>query len=160
MISSVRFAKIPDEEAILSLCEDFRKESLQFGTFSDELKDRTEAELKRRLQDKNHGQPIYVSCIDKKVIGYLTGQVKVRFDDQTKTAELENIFIRNDYRGNSLGTKIMKRFWKWCKSKEVGLILTYPFEKDEQASSFYHKLGFTTEEICERPQHSKLSLRI
>ena len=59
--------------------------------------------------------------IGKRPVGYLVGglEKKKPYRKDGVYAELENMLILEDFRGQGIGTMLVKRFLKWCRSKSV-----------------------------------------
>ena len=142
------------------LNEKFKRESLRFSSFTTDQIEKNDNELKGRIHDKRHTRPIYVFCLKNQLIGYITGCMRLKPENGPETAELENLFVRNGFRGGGRGTKLVKKFTKWCLKQNVKLILAYTFEQDSEAVRFYKKLGFEGWKTSDRPVHLKFSLSI
>lgn len=85
-----------------------------------------------------------IAVINDKVIGYLVGGLNE--EDSYRTlpifAELENMFILDEYRGKGLGSKLYQAFVDWCKLKGVGRLKVVASVKNMEGINFYRKNGF------------------
>jgi ribosomal protein S18 acetylase RimI-like enzyme len=87
---------------------------------------------------------VWVAEDEKKIVGYLCGGICDRKDyrKKAKYAELENIFIADQYRSQGLGRKLVDFFIKWCKAKKVNYISVTASANNKLAIDFYQKHGF------------------
>ena len=90
-------------------------------------------------------QFVIIAEIDKKVIGYLAGSI---YDDATFsyydgiTAEMDNMFIKEEYRRFGIGSKFVNAFLVWAKNKNAKRIFVTASSKNENTIKFYKKMGF------------------
>ena len=78
------------------------------------------------------------------IVGYLAGglgQVE-NYRNVPKSAELDNMFVLEKYRGKGVGKILYKEFVDWCKSKGVQLLRVEASAGNEDAIEFYRKCGF------------------
>lgn len=61
----------------------------------------------------------FVAEDDEKIVGYLVGgESKVEdYRNTLKMAELDNMFVLEEYRGKSAGGMLYDAFVKWCKGR-------------------------------------------
>ena len=86
----------------------------------------------------------FIALNNDKIIGYLVGKIheeKVPCRILPLFAELENMLILEEYRGQGTGDKLYLAFVRWCKSKEVGRIRVVASAKNTTAINFYRKNG-------------------
>lgn len=97
---------------------------------------------------KNHFVVVAVS--EKEVVGYLAGSIYL---DNTYsfyegvTCELENIFVREEYRKCGLGTKMVNSFFEWCKEKHAKRCFVTAMSVNKNALEFYEDKGFENSTI-------------
>lgn len=86
----------------------------------------------------------FVAELEGKVIGYLAGCRKLETPSYrpVKRAELENIFVLEEYRGTGAGTKLANEFINWSRSKGCTHIFVVPYAENKGAIDFYQKVGF------------------
>lgn len=80
-----------------------------------------------------------------KIVGYLVGWMKDKDNPCRvfkKQAELENMFISEEYRGKNVGSKLVERFIDWAKKSGAGNIRVATAAKNDKAIAFYRKCGF------------------
>jgi GNAT superfamily N-acetyltransferase len=91
-----------------------------------------------------------VAILNEEIIGYLTGAVlKMDAWRPIKRVELENLYIKSNYRKMGIGTNLKQEFIKWAKLKGAKRCTVIALAKDEHAISFYKKNEFS-------PLHLKL----
>lgn len=77
------------------------------------------------------------------IIGYLAG---CKCNDNecmlAPRAEVENMFVREDYRGKGVGTQLIQAFFDWSKGQGINHVLVGAYTKNEPAVAFYKKQGF------------------
>lgn len=90
-------------------------------------------------------QFVYLAEVENKVIGYIIGTI---FPEDSitnykgKSAEIDNIYIDEDYRNSGIGTKFEELFVNWCKKNNVKRIFTTTEISNKIAIDFYKKNGF------------------
>ena len=88
---------------------------------------------------------VLVACDDDKIIGYLSGGIhneKISYRILPKFAELENMFIVEEFRNTGIGSMLCKNFAEWCKQKGVGRLRVVASSKNTNGINFYKKNGF------------------
>jgi len=86
----------------------------------------------------------FVLKSDEQIIGYLVGSLS---DDEfyrniKNIAELDDMFILEQFRSGGYGSKLYDAFIDWCEAKKVKRIKVLVTAKNEQAINFYKKKGF------------------
>lgn len=86
----------------------------------------------------------FLACDNNKIIGTILGCISpVNFCRIRITgAELENMFVLEEYRSKKIGEKLYEKFIDWCKSKKVKKIRVCASAKNHGAIKFYKKHGF------------------
>lgn len=82
--------------------------------------------------------------IDKeKPVGYLVGSIVASEDYRTvgKMAELENMFVMDDYRSMGIGKRLVDAFTEWCEFRGVELIKAVASAQNSRAIGFYEREG-------------------
>ncbi len=85
---------------------------------------------------------VAVALSNNEVIGYICCGLH---DDSTKIAkkaELENMMVAEEYRGQKIGSKLVKLFFEWCRTKKVKNILVTASADNLAGIGFYRKQGF------------------
>jgi ribosomal protein S18 acetylase RimI-like enzyme len=84
-----------------------------------------------------------VAELKGEVIGYLAGSIcKIESWRPIKRAELENMFVKEKYRSKGVGSKLVKEFFKWSKSKGAKRAMVQAYSTNAKAIKFYKKTGF------------------
>lgn len=87
---------------------------------------------------------VVVAESEGKIIGYLCGGLcdRASYRIEAKYAELENMIVKDEFRGKGIGFKMADEFMKWCKNKKVNYISVKASARNNGGINFYHKLGF------------------
>jgi len=80
----------------------------------------------------------------EQVIGYLAGGLnkKCSWRKIGKIASLKNLFIKDEYRGQGVGTELVKMFKDWCREKKIQRIDVTAAARNHAGINFYKKQGF------------------
>ena len=90
----------------------------------------------------------FVAEIDEKIIGFITAaEKKVPSYRQVKVAELENIFVKEEFRNKGIGKKLMEAFVNWAKELKVDKVAVNVFALNEKAIAFYKREGFVSQDL-------------
>jgi len=87
---------------------------------------------------------------DGKPIGYLIGSIRPPIKGGARhitTAQLENIYIDSNYRRSRVGKKLFEHFASYCKKQKVDAMNVMVNAKNDNAISFYKKVGFSPSRI-------------
>lgn|SRR3989344_420624 len=144
---TIRKAKQSDLKAISELDLEFAKS--QYNSYDKTLNlnwtySRSgQRYLKKRM---SRGDSLLkVALSDRgEIIAYASGgiikphplSIKARY------AELESIFIKDEYRGSGLGRKLTEDFIRWCRKIKVDFINLAVARENEKVINLYKKLGF------------------
>ncbi|MGV8169046.1 MAG: GNAT family N-acetyltransferase [Candidatus Nanoarchaeia archaeon] len=87
---------------------------------------------------------IIVAILNNNIVGYLCGGINKPEPYRTvkKSAELENMFVLEEYRSKGVGKKLFNEFKKWCKQHKVNIIKVTAFTANGRAIKFYRNSGF------------------
>ena len=95
-----------------------------------------------------------LATIEGKVVGYLVGRLIAASSYRPiKQAELESMFVQDEYRGQKIGTNLTDRFLEWAREKNARQVTVSAYEANDKAIEFYEKLGF-------QPRNLTLQLRL
>jgi GNAT superfamily N-acetyltransferase len=85
-----------------------------------------------------------VAIVEDKVVGYLIGAVAEtpQYRIVSKLAELENMFVLEEYRNIGIGKKLVEEFIQWCKHQNVERTFVIATSKNTSAIEFYSREGF------------------
>jgi len=85
---------------------------------------------------------VAVAVNNNEIIGYICCGLH---NDRTRIAEkaeLENMMVAEEYRGQKIGSKLVKVFFEWCKTKKIKNILVTASADNLSGIRFYRKQGF------------------
>ena len=89
-----------------------------------------------------------VAIVDNQIIGYLAGELlKTESWRPVKRIELQNMFVKDQFRNLGVGKKLVSEFLKWSKSKGVKKVLVVAYVTNQRAINFYEKSGFEPESL-------------
>ncbi len=144
-ITTIRKATIEDISAIQQLNNELFNYEIR-NNFDNYLKDwALGGKANSYFKELIENQFVILAEIDKKAVGYLAGSI---YNDDTfsyydgKTAELENMFVLEDYRKYGIGSKLVNSFIKWCMKNEAKQVFVTASIKNDNAINFYQKQGF------------------
>ena len=97
--------------------------------------------LKTRIQDKN--SIFLVAEFEGELVGYLTGSIiKIQSWRPVRRTEIEEMFVKKNFRSRGVGSKLVKKFIEWSRKKRAGRILVIVYAENKKGITFYKKLGF------------------
>ncbi len=146
-----------EPEIRLAVVENLKEiQGLSLSQFENELKEEFDTTLNREWSFSKDGEDyfkrsimeedrcVFVAIIDEKIIGYLEGGISQCGSNRmlSKLAELEYMFVMEEYRSSGIGTKLYQAFVDWCKEKGAKRLRTETSAKNEDAINFYKKNGF------------------
>lgn len=100
----------------------------------------------KRITDD--GSVCLVAEINNQIVGYLAGTIMdVESWRPVKRTELENMFVKAEFRSQGVGAKLVEEFIRWGKEKGVQRSLVVAYATNEQAIKFYQKMGFDLESV-------------
>lgn len=141
----IRFATIKDFKTVQSLnLSLFKKEYKEYDKTLNTgwpFSRKGKQYYKRRLSGEGCA---LIASIDGTPIGYLLGSI-IKVDSYQKKsvyAELENMFVVDQYRNMKVGTGLIKVFLKWCKSKKVKRVKVKASAHNLSGLQFYRKNRF------------------
>ena len=95
-----------------------------------------------------NNQIAYIALDNDKPIGYLAGNIKAGANYITiQVAEIENIFIENEYRDKNVGTMLINKFKEYCVDKGIKTFKVNASAPNTKAIEFYKKNGFKEHDI-------------
>lgn len=102
-----------------------------------------EKEGEEYFKDVIENNIAYVAETNGKIIGYLAGSISEQISYITETfAELDNMYVNEEYRRYSVGTLLINEFKKYCKDNSIENIKVTASAKNSKAIQFYMKNGF------------------
>ena len=98
---------------------------------------------KEYFEDLINNHYVIVAIIDQKIVGYLAGTINEQGSyEEIQYGELNNMLIKDNYRGYGIGKKLINNFKDYCKSHIINNIKVVASFKNKNAIEFYHKNGF------------------
>lgn len=140
---TIRKAIIKDLEEIKKLNQELFYDSEKFEkTLNLNWPSKNKNYFKKAIIDKD--KSAFVAVSDKKIIGYLICVIqKVEsYRTLSSIAELENMLVEEEFRGQGIGSMLVKEFIKWAKSKGISKIKVLTYAENSEAIKFYQKNGF------------------
>jgi GNAT superfamily N-acetyltransferase len=82
-------------------------------------------------------------------VGYLVGLILEEETGRadTRYAELEHMFIDENFRGKGVGEQLVRKFKEWAKEQGIKRIKVNVSFKNEKAVRFYEKVGLIPADI-------------
>lgn len=140
---TIRKAKLSDLEDVRKLNQKLFYHDFEFDkTLNLSWPKKNKKYFKERILSKN--SITLIAENNNLIVGYLIGTI-VNSQDYRKAikiAELENTLILPDYRGKKIGTRLIKEFFKWAKSKKIKRAKLIASAKNKRAISVYKKNSF------------------
>lgn len=100
------------------------------------------------FSDMLNNQVVFITLVDNSVVGYLAGSINVESSYVTKSlAELDNMFILENYRKYGIGTKLVNEFKKYCLNIGIQEIKVTASTRNNNAIKFYKNNGFEDFEV-------------
>ena len=118
---------------------------LEYNNFDPSLKIGWPYEIagEEYFKDLIENQIIYLAIMNKEIVGYLAGSIHVENSyNTTSIAELDNMFILEEYRKYGIGTKLFNEFKDYCKKNKIEELNVTASSKNINAIKFYEKNGF------------------
>jgi len=100
-----------------------------------------ENQFKRVIEDKQT-HIILAENDSHEIIGYLYGFYIITFSSVISTANIADIFIKENYRHQGIGKRLIDNFKDWAIDNNMKYITISAFEANDQALSLYEKEGF------------------
>jgi GNAT superfamily N-acetyltransferase len=82
------------------------------------------------------------------VAGYLAGRFSAKGPRRTvATAELESMYVREEFRNRKAGTALVDSFFRWAAEMGAGRAAVSAFFANDSARRFYERSGFTPKSV-------------
>ncbi|MCX7785870.1 MAG: GNAT family N-acetyltransferase [candidate division WOR-3 bacterium] len=96
------------------------------------------------LKEKNSA--VLVAEKQNKIIGYAYITIERKPDDLIAIPYLSinELVVDEKYRGQGIGTSLMKRIFQWAKRKKLKVLQLAVWEFNQKTIKFYQKFGFKT----------------
>jgi len=90
-----------------------------------------------------------------KTIGYLRGSLHQEFWKTGRGAELDSLFVDENYRNNGIGKELVGAFLEWCKTKKVDYAVVRASARNHLGITFYRQSGFQDYDVVLENKLSK-----
>ena len=145
----IRIAKISDLEKILEFNKRLFEHERLFGdTYNLEwtYSERGMSYFRKRLTE--NGGIVLIAEEGNEAVGYLCGFIDhYSFRLINPIAEIENMFVEENFRGKGIGSELVRKFDEVCRSKDVKRIRVGAICQNSGAVNFYRKNGFNDFEM-------------
>ncbi len=148
VILEIRKANIQDLESIQNLNN--KLFNLELENYDNDLKAGWPLthDGKKYFNDLIMNNIVFVATDNNKVIGYIAGRINQASGYTiNKSAELENMYIDEDFRKHGIGAKLINEFKNVCENQSVKSIKVIASYKNEVAISFYKKHLFNNKDV-------------
>lgn len=81
---------------------------------------------------------LFVAVINEEIVGYIYGF----FINNDNVAYLDALFVKNNFRNQTIGEQLIIKFREWVKSKKITNIKVRVCSENYNAKKLYAKLGF------------------
>ncbi len=143
----IRKATRKDKIAVLQLLDEFRTDCMFQRTkkegHSDSAIEKGIKTYDDLLERDDYVIYVFVNENDE-ISGVVSGYLCPMLRTGNYRAEVEEFFVKKEYRGQNIAKKLMDRFFEWCISKEVVKVNLESDNELQRAHSFYKKYGFET----------------
>jgi len=86
---------------------------------------------------------VIIAFDGKTPIGYLAGAKSKAYSySNLIVAELDNMFVEQEYRGHGVGKLLFQQFKDWVKAQDISRIKVSAYAKNKSALAFYRSVGF------------------
>lgn len=85
---------------------------------------------------------VAVAISDKEIVGYICCSLYISPISSIVKAELENMFVLEEFRGKKIGSALANKFFSWSKKQKITNILVTASANNLSGTSFYKKMGF------------------
>jgi ribosomal protein S18 acetylase RimI-like enzyme len=103
---------------------------------------REEEFLARAIADSD--ACVFVAQDGDKLVGYIESRIwngKTPWRTVDTKAEIVNIFMDEKYRGQKIGSRLIKKVLAWARDKKVGAVIVDPYVTNARAIKFYRRNG-------------------
>lgn len=145
MDTSIGAATLNDKNTVLVLLDEFRSDCIE----------QISGKQEESHTARTGGNSVYESIVSRsdycifllinqssEAVGIITGYLCPMLRNGQMRAEVEELFIKKEYRGNNNANKLMDAFIGWCKNNKVQKVNIESENGLERAHSFYKKYGF------------------
>jgi GNAT superfamily N-acetyltransferase len=90
----------------------------------------------------------FLAVEDGSVVGYLAGRCSSgRVRRRVPTAELESVYVREEFRNRKTGTLLVDSFVGWAAKRGAGCATVTAYFANDSARRFYARFGFASKSV-------------
>ena len=140
---AIRLASESDAIMLAQLRYAFRSSFGEVSEHDESFAERCTLWMQQRLRDPSSWRCWIAECGDEPV-GNLWAELIEKIPNPTSEHEhhayLTNLYVREDYRGNGIGSMLLSAALVWIQTRDVHAVILWP---TEQSRSFYLRHGFS-----------------
>ena len=143
----VRPGRIADIPELIELLDDL------FSIEEDFRFDQAKQEdgLRMILESDPDEKVLLVAELEKKIIGMCSAQALISTAEGAKSAMVEDMIVKDGFRGAGIGNLIMNEIISWAKNNNIARLQLLADKNNSKAKSFYKKNDWeSTRLICLR----------
>lgn len=111
--------------------------------------------LQLLLQDKDCSL-VLIAAVGDEVVGMCSVQTLISTSEGSPVGLVEDVVVRNDYRGKGVGTALLSEIFSWCEEKGITRVQLLADRDNQEALDFYASREWIfTNLICMR-KHTHL----
>jgi GNAT superfamily N-acetyltransferase len=138
----IRVATEADAPALARFRYELRSSKCQMIESDAEFIERCTAWMRKRLRDDSSWQCWIAEC-DQTPCGNVWAQLVEKIPNPAAETEcyvyLTNFYVREEYRGEGIGTQLLSELLAWSKAKNAHTIILWPRERSK---TLYARYGF------------------
>lgn len=141
----VRGGELTDKKIVLELLDEFRADCIEqkTGKPGESTSARTGgANIFEMLLTRSDYRILLLVNTNSEIVGIITGYLCPMLRNGRVRAEVEEFFIKKEYRGKNNAKDLMDAFFSWCISKQAIKVNVESDNELHRAHSFYKKYGF------------------
>jgi L-amino acid N-acyltransferase YncA len=96
--------------------------------------------LRKNLQKESF--IAYIAESEDKILGFISGDISQKDEDNTLQSEILYIFVKKPYRGKGISKMLLESFIEWSKEKGAEEIYVEVGAENEASINLHKKLGF------------------
>ena len=143
---NIRLASEDDAATLARLRLELRSSSHRLIEDEQAFLERCESWMKERLRKGSQWQ-CWVAQQEAIVLGAVWAQLVEKIPNPVAEPEyyvyLTNFYVRDEYRGEGIGSRLLAAVLEWSKSKNAEKVILWPTERSK---SFYLRHGFSPAE--------------
>lgn len=143
----IRKAELADQDIVLELLDQFRTDCIEqitgVPTESHSARDGGR-EIFETLLDRSDYCILLLVSPNSEAVGIITGYLCPMLRNGKVRSEVEEFFVKKEYRGHGNATILMDAFFAWSEENDAQKVNLESENELDRAHSFYKKYGFET----------------